>query len=217
MPNRSDFFTRCLRYPICNQAVVQSICRLIKEHRYGLVLDSCSLVRLPNRLGHHLRSASSTSSSSSSDSTTTWTVDDEPLPFLRYLSECPDIPPFELNGFILANALKAKFIPLVEFILDRETSTNSHHRLALQLAVRQKDLGLLKLLVEGGGRGIGRDPKTMRSRRIEKKRTTVRLPLDAELLNLAIHVGAYDIASYLHKEKKVVPNLQTIKKLFNDG
>ena len=171
--------------------------------------ENKSLVRLPVRIFRNLRPGSSSPS---------WTVHDEPLPLLRYLWDCPDIPKLDLNypnGYPLTKAVHAEFIPLIKFLLDRHASPKCHDRLAVKVAIRKKELGLLKLLVErstsdsdnGIGNGSGKQGRNKR------RKLADRVPLDVELLTLAIGVGAKDIVYYLHEEKGVVPNMETIKKM----
>ena len=176
---------------------------------FHVLQENKSLVRLPVRIFRNLRSGSSSPS---------WTVHDEPLPLLRYLWDCPDIPKLDLdypNGYPLTKAVHANFVPLIKFLLDRHASPKCHDRLAVKVAIRKKELGLLKLLVErstsnlddGTGNGSGRQGRNKR------RKLADRVPLDVELLTLAIGVGAKDIVYYLHEEKGVVPNMKTIKKM----
>lgn len=198
----SVIYSRALRYPICDQDVIHCIQRLVKKAIPPLC-DDKYLVRLPKRIFRNLRSGSS------------WTMTDEPLPFLRYMWDCPDIPTLDLNypdGYPLIRAVRAKFVPLIKFLLDHHASPESSDRLAVKVAIRKKALGILKLLVErssvdpdnGSVNGNG-------ERRKKRQKLAERVNLDAELLNVAIAAGASDIIYYLHEEKGVVPNLETIK------
>jgi len=200
----SEIYSRALRYPICDQQVVQSIRHLVKELNFT-PQEKESLVRLPARIFRNLRSGSSL------------TAPDEPLPLLRYLWDCPDIPKLDLNypnGYPLTKAVHTKFVPLITFLLDRHASPKCHDRLAVKVAIRKKDLGLLKLLVERSSSDLDNRGKQSRNKR---RKLSDRVPLDVELLTLAIGVGARDIVHYLHEEKGVVPNMETIKKMVARG
>jgi len=187
----SELYSRSLRYPICNQQVLHCIQQLVDKIIITRSQSLCNYTQLPTRLFRTLRAPS-----------TGWTSEDEPLPFLRYLCDVPDIH-VDVNytdGYALTRAVHAKFLPLVEFLLEHHASPKCHDRLAIKVAIRQKDLVMLRLLVER--RGKGKRPK------LED-----RVHLDTELLNIAIRVGATDIIGYLLHEKGVVPDLETLKRL----
>jgi len=137
-----------------------------------------------------------------------WTTEDEPLPFLRYLCDVPDlhVDVDHLDGYALTRAVHAKFLPLVKFLLDHHASPKCHDRLAIKVAIRQKDLVMLKLLVERPQIKMGREKG-------KRHKLEDNVQLDTQLLNLAIRVAATDIISYLHHEKGVVPDLETLKRL----
>ena len=202
----SEIYSRTLRYPICDQQVIQCIPCLVK--RLGFSLDGdLSLVHLPARIFGNLRPGSCS-----------WTVHDQPLPFIRYLWDCPDIPKLDLNhlnGYPLTKAVHAGFIPLIQFLLDHHASPKCHDCLAVKVAIRKKDLRLLKLLVERTSSGQDNKSGNVDGKRGRKKRQKLadRVPLDATALNLAIAAGADDIVSYLYEEKGVVPNMETIKRM----
>jgi hypothetical protein len=167
--------------------------------------DDGSLVHLPTRIFRSLRSGSSG-----------WTQDDEPLPLIRYLWDAPDIPKLDLeypNGYPLTRAVHVKFVPLIRFLLDHHASPKCHDRLAVKVAIRKKDLELLKLLVERSP--SDQDSGTRDGKQGWKKRRKLsdRVRLDADLLNVAIAAGASDIVNFLYEEKGVVPNMETVKRM----
>ena len=189
----SEIYTRALRYPICNQAVLQLIVKLLVDRKGA---SQRTLVQLPRRL---FRSLSPPHSG--------WTQDDEPMPFLHYLYSNPEIPPLDTNfceGYALTKAVHARFIPLVELLLYHRASPKSHDRLAVKVAVRQKSLPMLKLLVE---------KRLAKPRQDKKRKLEDRVSLDAEILKIAVQSDAKDIIDYLCKEKNVVPDFETLKKL----
>jgi len=65
---------------------------------------------------------------------------------------------------------------------------------------------MLKLLVERPQIKMGREKG-------KRHKLEDNVQLDTQLLNLAIRVAATDIISYLHHEKGVVPDLETLKRL----
>lgn len=172
-----------MRYPICTREVIEAAQLLMKNLH---VSKSNSCVHLPKRLFRTLKS-----------SVSGWSSDDDPIPFLQYLCNSPDIPCVDVNypnGYALAKAVYSKFIPLVEFLLDHLASPASQGHIALKIAIRQKDLTTLKLLLERRGKG---NP----------------VPLDNELLKIAVVVGATDIIKYLVHEKGIIPDIDTLKNL----
>lgn len=191
-----ELYSRGLRYPICNQQILQCIQQLVDKISIARRKASVN-VQLPTRLFRTLRAPPNG-----------WTSEDEPLPFLRYLCDIPgiNVDVDYIDGYALTRAVHAKFLPLVEFLLDHHASPKCHDRLAIKVAIRQKDLVMLKLLVER---------RRINDRRGKGKRCKLedRVHLDAELLNIAIRVGATDIISYLLHEKGVVPDLETLRRL----
>ncbi len=89
--------------------------------------------------------------------------------------------------------------------MDRHASPKCHDRLPVKVAIRKKDLGLLKLLIERSSSEL--DNGSGKQSRNKRRKLSDRVPLDVELLTLAIGVGANDIVHYLHEEKGVVPNM----------
>ncbi len=99
---------------------------------------------------------------------------------------------------MLTKAVHAKFFPLVEFLLDHLAIPGG---VALKVAIFQKDLRMLRLLVERP-KGKGRNEKP-----------EDRVLLGNGLLKVAVVSGATDIIEYLLQEKGVIPDIQTLKKL----
>jgi hypothetical protein len=97
--------------------------------------------------------------------------------------------------------------------LDHHASPKCHDRLAVKVAIRKKDLELLKLLVERSP--SDQDSGTRDGKQGWKKRRKLsdRVRLDADLLNVAIGAGASDIVNFLYEEKGVVPNMETVKRM----
>ncbi|OBZ72472.1 hypothetical protein A0H81_07649 [Grifola frondosa] len=134
-----------LRYPICTQPVLETIFRSSeypitppwKSSNYKIFTE------LPRRLFRSLTPQHDE-----------WTEDDEPLPFLRYLYDHPRIPPPAANsfdGYALTKAVYMGFRPLVRFLLDHGASPACKNNLAVTVAIRRKDLALVRMLIERDG------------------------------------------------------------------
>jgi hypothetical protein len=135
-----------------------------------------------------------------------WSEQDHPLPWLRFLysSRSPSPPdPNAHDGYALAKAVHANFVPLVSFLLDRGASPRS---LAVMIAIRRRDLVMVRTLIERDGRQKGRR-KHARRRRIEDDRIEVSL----DMLRAAVECGALDIVRYFCTEKGCVPDMKTLQ------
>ncbi len=73
----------------------------------------------------------------------------------------------------------------------------------MEVAIRQKDLTMVKLLVER--------PQVRTNGK--RRRTEDRVQLDSKALKIAVKMKAQDIIEYLHFEKRVIPDVHTLKKL----
>jgi hypothetical protein len=134
----------------------------------------------------------------------------EALPHLRFLYTSsapqlsrrrPDIDSYD--GYPLARAVSAGAVPLVRFLLDHGASPRRRDALAVRMAIKRRDLSLVRLLVEPPD-----------ERRTGKRRKLAdRVKVTAEMLRLAVMCGAQDIAEYLMNEKGCVPDLRTLSLL----
>lgn len=171
----------------------------IQSHLKTLCLIPDDLhIQLPRRLFRSLE-----------PHTAEWSDDDHPLPLLRYLYHTPEIPTVNTNaneGYALTRAVHAKFTPLVRFLLGHQASPKYHDSLAVKVAIRQRNIDMLKLLVE---RPNSKKGKTKAKRR----KLEDRVVLDSSLLTIAVMSGAKDIVEYLYREKGVLPDMQTLKKM----
>ena len=136
--------SKVLRYPICNQLVLEAILRHptcpqeLTEH-----------TELPRRLFRSLVPRPARRSGKSP-----WSENDEPLPFLRYLYNHPRVPPPDANrhdGYALTKAVFAGFLPLVSFLLAAGASPACKSGLPVMVAIKQKDLALVRKLIERDG------------------------------------------------------------------
>jgi hypothetical protein len=114
------------------------------------------------------------------------------------------------DGYALAHAVSAGAVPLVRFLLDHGASPHRKNALAIKLAIKRRDLALVCLLIEPP------DVCPEERRRGKRRKLSDRIQVDSEMLRLAVTCGAQDIAEYLMKEKRCVPDLETIHLLRYD-
>ncbi|KAI0951040.1 hypothetical protein AcW1_008188 [Taiwanofungus camphoratus] len=211
-----------LRYPICDQVVLEAILRSPANPYKSLSSERKSLspVELPRRLFRNLSPRSITNGAivgrKEGYDTGGWREDDEPLPFLRYLYEHPQLPPPIANsydGYALTKAVHAGFVPLVRFLLNHGASPVYKNGLAVMVAIRRKDLALVRMLIERDGTVRGdkqtKDkndfPASAKRRKLED-----RIKVNQEMLKTAVMCDARSIVEYLMKEKGCVPDMQTV-------
>jgi len=122
---------------------------------------------------------------------------EEALPLLRYLyglrSPSLCLIPDSHRGFPLASAVKAGAIPLVRFLLELGASPYCENALAVRLAIKRRDLDLVRLLINHSA--------------LEE------VKVDSNMLKLAVNVGARHIAEFLVNERGCVPDLEIISLL----
>ncbi|KAF9019571.1 hypothetical protein BDZ89DRAFT_1020705 [Hymenopellis radicata] len=185
-----NLYCRVLRYRLCTPPVLDMICtRCASATNQDLYL----MTELPKHLFRRL----DTRKRPRSDA-------DEPLPFLRLIDANPAIPPLNVNansGFALTMAVHASFIPLIHHLLEMGANPAAKDAIAIIVAIRKKDLYLVRMLVEHKS-----CPKRWR---IPDRMRCSEFP---ELLKVAIKVDARDIVDYL-REKGCVPDLGMIKSL----
>ncbi|KAL1744114.1 hypothetical protein HDZ31DRAFT_39401 [Schizophyllum fasciatum] len=182
----SGIFTRALRYPICSGDVLEIVCKSPLLQRVPQHPPE-----LPKRLFRALH-----------PSKRLWTDRHHPLPFLRHMIKHLPVPP-DCNahqGYALTRAVHAQFIPLVVFLLDRGASPKHKDGIAVNVAIRQKNLALVKLLLERGGN----------ARKGKRQRMEDRMQVTKEMLRVAVKSDARDIVDYLTREKGCVPDMQTL-------
>ncbi|KAF9466493.1 hypothetical protein BDZ94DRAFT_1306101 [Collybia nuda] len=188
--NSPEIYTKALRYPICTVEVFDAICRQLPYPSSGQICD------LPKRLFRSL---------SPKVGILGWKEREEPLPFLRHLFRSSNIPPININsyeGYALTKAVHAKFVLLIQFLLDHGASPQSKNGLAVMVAIRQKDLSLVKLLIERV------DPRKTSTKRRKLKD---RMDASKDMLKAAVRCDARDIVEYLTLEKGCIPDMETLK------
>lgn len=149
-----------------------------------------------------------------------WKITDQPLPFLTHILRKGDsFPPLDPNGYqgyALIKAVHARHIPLIEFLLDLGASPALKDSLAIKVAIKQKNLKIVKMLVEREDRGgsLASSPSEVRKKQNGKRRRLEdRVEVDQSMLRLAVKCNAKDIIDYLAWEKGVVPDMQTLMSL----
>ncbi|KAF8626409.1 hypothetical protein AX17_006576 [Amanita inopinata Kibby_2008] len=197
-PNRSDLFTRALRYPLCNGDVLDILCQS-PSFGGGTRPTGCEL---PRRLFRNL--------SPKSDNRP-WGDNDYPLPFLRSLYNIPGLPrpnPNSHEGYALIKAVHARHEPLARFLLGHGASPGYKEGLCIMIAIRQRDLTLVKMLIERDDKINGKIGRRHKKRRLED-----RVSVSRDMLKLAMKYDARDIAEYLTQEKGVIPDMQALLKI----
>ncbi|KAF9223530.1 hypothetical protein BS17DRAFT_782063 [Gyrodon lividus] len=194
--------TKILRYPICNKDVLEAYFRMTK-------VDSSKhwALELPRRLFRLLVSKSPTPRK---DATAHWTDRDPPLPFLRYLYSCPYLQPPNANshdGYALTKAVQAGFFPLVRFLLDQGATPDWKNNLSILIAIHQKDLCMVRMLVERIDTGKSSQDSNPKGKR---RKLEDRVTVTPEMLRAAVKCGAQDIVMYLTREKGCIPDMQTL-------
>jgi ankyrin repeat protein len=114
------------------------------------------------------------------------------------------------DGYPLAHAVSAGAVPLVRFLLDHGASPRRRDALAVRIAIKRKDLALVRLLVEPP------DAPPDERRTGKRRRLADRVQVSTEMLNLAMMCRACYIAEYLMNEKGCVPDLTTFSLLRYD-
>lgn len=204
----SGALDRILCYPLCTQSVLHHLIRMAPRHRASTPQVA---VRLPRRLFRPLFPPSG------SDPTTaklkwSWTETAHPLPLLEQLyatvglaglTGLVDVNAHE--GYALTRAVHAHFVPLIRFLLAHGADPGAKDGLAVVVAIRRRDLGLVRLLIErvdDAKRGTGK-----------RRKLRDRLVVTNEMLRIAVKCDARDIVQYFREEKGLVPDLKTLRTL----
>ncbi|KAJ7650408.1 hypothetical protein FB45DRAFT_731527, partial [Roridomyces roridus] len=139
-----------------------------------------------------------------------YSTEDAPMPLLRCLyGAAPRLMQPDANshnGYALTRAVHAGFVPLVRLLLEQGASPARKGGLAVLVAIRQKNLGLVRLLIErsDGAQSRGKNKR----RKLED-----RMEVTPDLLKAAVKAKARDIVDYFTQEKGCVPDMQTLQML----
>jgi len=197
------YLAKVLRYPICTVRALEAMYRML-DQRYRIepqmvkeLSRSAYRCDLPRRIFRHLGS-----------SDTTIDRDSEPLPLLRYLCKkpsgslyWPEVLADSSNGYPLVRAVNARFVDLIQWLLDRGADPGLRDGMAIKVAIGLKDLELMQLLVE-------RDPVQVKGGS-KKRRREDRVSVTPAMLDTAVKADARDIVQYF-MEKGVVPSMKTL-------
>ncbi|KAI6103888.1 hypothetical protein EDD16DRAFT_1900377 [Pisolithus croceorrhizus] len=214
-PREDTIITKILRYPICDEDVLEAYFRLTPSEAESRKRWE---PELPRRLFRSLATNSSSMQSPfgpcvapghgrSESETLRWMEQDHPLPLLRYLYTCPHIHPPAVNshkGYALTKAVQARFVPLIQFLLSHGAMPHLKSSLAILIAISRRDLPMVRMLVErsetthaqpmGEGAGAERD----------------RVSVTPEMLRIAVKCKAQDIIEYFTREKGCIPDIHTL-------
>ncbi|KAF5345265.1 hypothetical protein D9757_011630 [Collybiopsis confluens] len=188
-------YVKALRYPLCSLNVLQFIRILAEKHSVSL-----TPTELPRRLFTNLVPRKDG---------VPWNEQDHPLPFIRGLLAMG----FNVNansdgGYGLVKAVQSGFAPLVRFLLDNDASPGYKDDLAIRVAIRQKNLSMVKLLIERTDRD-GSGSRSVNNRN-KRRRLEDRVKVTKDMLKIAVKCKAQDIVEYLMNEKGCVPDMQTL-------
>lgn len=111
------------------------------------------------------------------------------------------------DGYALTKAVQVGFIQLVQFLLDHGATPEWKNNLAVNIAIRHKDLRLVRMLVERIDAGKSPDDKKAKGKR---RKLEDRVAVTPEMLRAAVKCKAKDIVEYLTREKGCIPDMQTL-------
>ncbi|KAE9405726.1 hypothetical protein BT96DRAFT_955168 [Gymnopus androsaceus JB14] len=204
-----SLYLKALRYPSCSLEVLQFIKRYAEKHAIAPIYSE-----LPKRLFRDLTPRKDGSH---------WSDRDHPLPFIRGIYTTGISPDVNTSsGYALTKAVQSGFIPLVQLLLEKGALPAHKDNLTVRVAIRQKNLQMVRQLIERTDRVDHGPSKEKRKLEIErtdsvdhgpsKKRRKLedRVTVTKEMLKLAVKCNAQDIVDYFTKEKGCVPDLQTL-------
>ena len=111
------------------------------------------------------------------------------------------------DGYALTKAVLAGCVPLVRFLLDQGATPARKGNLPITIAIRRRDLGLVRMLVErtDSGKSSSEHAGSGKRRKLED-----RVAVTPEMLRIAVKCKAQDIVEYLTREKGCIPDMQTL-------
>ncbi|KAK0211249.1 hypothetical protein DFS33DRAFT_362296 [Desarmillaria ectypa] len=186
-----ELYSRVLRYRLCSSQVLDIIC-----NRCADATGLSKTTEIPRHLFQHLLRLKKPSSQ--------WSDTDYPLPYLRHLRE--KVPNLNLNshgGYALAMAVHGGFVQLIQYLLALGADPRKKNGLSVLIAVRNKNLPLVRLLVEPGYGAKSNGPK---KQKVADRIQCERYP---KLLKTAVKYDARDIVNYL-RQKGCVPDMETL-------
>ena len=202
--SESELYARALRYPTCDREVFDLLQALILRRRdsqgsHGVGDGKEGKLKkrkrpgqfdIPRRLFKNLLERQ----------TNPWSSDDQPLPFLRHIFDTfkddesvqPDVN--ANNGYALTKAVHIQSIPLIQFLLENGADPEVKGSLAIMVAIRQKNLPLVKMLIERQDLAGSPAKSFGKKRKLED-----RVKPDAKMLKVALQCKAQAITEYLYQ------------------
>ncbi|KAJ3573132.1 hypothetical protein NP233_g2628 [Leucocoprinus birnbaumii] len=219
----ADILSKALRYPLCTLPVLD---QLYIKLEYLTQSESPLIIPHDSKLGRRTRTCeiprrifrALTSRKDGQD----WRTSDEPLPFIQHLlSKGSNFPAFDPNshqGYALTRAVHARHTPLIRLLLQMGASPTYKEGMAVKVAIKQKNLKMVKLLVERDDRdgsllppGLAKaEAQAQKPQKGKRRRLEDRIEVDQSMLKLAVKCNAGDIIDYFAWEKGVVPDMQTL-------
>ncbi|KAF7327841.1 hypothetical protein MKEN_00363900 [Mycena kentingensis (nom. inval.)] len=195
----SDILSLALRFPICTEPVLDIILRdwpATTPHRRS---------ELPRRLFRTLAPRKSAEAP--------FSTADAPFPFVHALfTKLPQAPDADSHaGYALARAVHAEFMPLIRLLLARGASPAHKGGLAVLIAIRKKNLGLVRMLVEREEMDEDGAPAPVVG--AKRRRLEDRVEVTREMLKTAVKAKARDIADWFMHDKGCLPDMQTLNML----
>lgn len=207
-PNH-QILSLALRYPLCNTSVLD---HLLRNH---LTDRPDKQIELPRRLFKYLAPRVPPQPP--------YKRTDAPIPFLQHLFTTCRPNMTADDGYALTRAVYAGHSPLVTFLLDHGANPAAKGGMAMNIAIRRKDLVMIRTLVE-------RDytpptSTTGRKRRLhdtsfaedtlsgaggKRRKLGDRMVITKDMLREAQKAGAEDIITYFISEKGCVPDIGTL-------
>lgn len=233
-PEGPGIISRALRYPICDAKVIEAILR--SPRCSPIMLKSGLRTELPRRLFRPLVPRWTQSRPNTRKSPYNRRNDD-PLPLLEFIYSHSLIPTPNSNswdGYPLTKAASVGFTELVRFLLENGASPAWKGGLAVKVAIKRRDLSLVKMLIEPNetavftaqrdesklvadeektstGNRRKRESDEQGQRQVNKRRKIEdRIVVDQDLLKVAVRCDARDIVEYFVKEKGCIPDMQTV-------
>lgn len=190
----NSLYLQALRYPSCSLQVLQFLKSYAKKRGLNSVFSE-----LPKRLFRDLSPRRGGSQ---------WNEQDHPLPFIRGIYASGLSPDVNNNSsYALTKAVQSGFVPLVRFLLEKGALPTYKDNLTVRVAIRQKDLQMVKLLIE---RTDSTSSASASGPKAKKRKLEDRVAVTKELLKLAVKCNAQDIVDYFTKEKGCIPDMQTL-------
>jgi ankyrin repeat protein len=205
-----------LRFRLCSQEVLEAILRIDPSLRKKERTSRTGTPALPAHLFSKIKQRPNFGRTGAP----VWKDRDYPIPFLRYLFSLEaGLTPLDVNahgGYALTKAVHTGFRALIQFLLYHGADPSIKGNLAVLVAIRQKDLSLVKMLIERIDLMVdneqGDDTTSRLKSKGKKRKLPDRISVAPEMLKVAVQCDARDIVDYLI-EKGCIPDIATLNML----